>query len=122
MRVCARIANRVLTGDERGDLLGRLVVRVREQVRVCLQDRFGPVAEPSCDDVQRDTVGQQERRGRVPEDVQRPVRTPAALRWRPNHSVNRRGWIGPPSGSQKTRSWSTYASPANARSSSCASR
>jgi hypothetical protein len=76
MRVCARIANRVLTGDERSDLLGCLDVRVREQVRICPQDRLGPVAEPSCDDVKRDAVGQRERRVRVPEDVQCPRRDP----------------------------------------------
>jgi hypothetical protein len=50
MRVCGPAANRVLT-NERGDLLGRLDVAVREQVRVRAQDRLRPVAEPRSDDV-----------------------------------------------------------------------
>ena len=71
MRVCARTANRVLTGDERRDLVGCFDVRVRQQMRVRRQDRFGPVAESGRDDVKRDTVGQRERRVCVAQDVQR---------------------------------------------------
>ena len=51
-----------------------------------------------------------------------PVGTPAAFRWRVNSRDSVSGRIGPPSGSQNTRSWSRYASPAKSRSSSCVSR
>ena len=72
MRVCAAVANGLLTGDECGDLLGGLDVRLRKQVRIGTQDRFGPVAEPCGDDVQRNTVREGESCVGVAEDVQRP--------------------------------------------------
>jgi hypothetical protein len=45
-------------------------VGLRQQVRVAAQQRFRPVAEPGCDDVQRDAVRQGECRVRVSENVQ----------------------------------------------------
>jgi hypothetical protein len=51
-----------------------------------------------------------------------PVGMPDVLRCRAKALVSVCGWIGPPCGSAKTRSRSTYASAAKSRSSSCVAR
>jgi hypothetical protein len=79
MRVCAAVANGLLTSDECCDLLGGLDVRLRQQMRVRPKDGFGPVAEPGGDHVEWDAVRESERCVGVPQDVQRPGRDAGRL-------------------------------------------
>ena len=68
----ARTLTRTLTGEQRRDPLGRQLVRLRQQVRVRGEHRFRVVTEAGGDDVDGDALGERERGGGMPEDVQRP--------------------------------------------------
>jgi hypothetical protein len=57
--------------DRRGDHGGRLLVGARQQMRVGLEDGRGIVAEPRGDHVKRHSLGECDRRVRVPQDVNR---------------------------------------------------
>jgi hypothetical protein len=71
-RVCAALANQVLTRELRRDPLGRYLIRGREQVRVGGEHGLRVVPEPRGDDVDRDAGRQRQRRARVAQDVERP--------------------------------------------------
>ena len=49
---------------------------------------LGTVADRGCEDVERDSVGQRQRRVCMPEDVQASGRDAAAFRWRVNARVS----------------------------------
>jgi hypothetical protein len=74
MRLCGPPANEALTGDQRGYLLSRFDVGLRQQVRVRPEHGLGAVADPGGDDVERDAVRQRQGRVGVAERVKRPGR------------------------------------------------
>jgi hypothetical protein len=78
MRVSGVVANEALT-DQRRDLLGRLDVGLRQQVRIDAQHRLGAVAEAGGCDVHGDAVRERQRGVSVPQDVQRPGHEPRGL-------------------------------------------
>jgi hypothetical protein len=78
MRIRGPLANALPT-DQRRDLLRGFDVRLREEVRVCTQDRLGTVAGSRRRDVHRHAVRQGERGVRVAEHAERAGQKPGRL-------------------------------------------
>ena len=72
MLVGGLLANKALTGEQRRHALSRLLVRLREQVRVRVEHGVRVVAQAGGDDVNGNALRERERGGGVAEDVQRP--------------------------------------------------
>jgi hypothetical protein len=72
MRARGPLANRALTGEQRGHPFGRHLVRLWQQVRVRGEDGVRVVAQPGGDDVDGNVLRERQRGGRMPQGVKRP--------------------------------------------------